>query len=123
MRTANALIATAALTFASAAAAHHSSVPWYDLDAEPITISGVVTEFQFTNPHVFIFVDVTNGAGEVEQWRIEGTSRNRMIRAGWSENSIKVGQKVTATGFPARKGLGLDCEKLVVEDGVLVWER
>ena len=104
-------------------AAHHSSVPWYDLDADQITVTGVVTEFQFINPHVYIILDVTNADGAIEQWRIESTSKNRLIRSGWTEDSIRVGQTVTATGFPARKGNGVDSEKLVVEDGTLEWER
>lgn len=117
------LVLAGALAVAHAALAHHSSVPWYDLEAEQITVTGIVTDFQFINPHVFIILDVTNEAGAVEEWRVESTSKNRLLRVGWTEDSIMVGQKVTATGFPARKGLGIDCEKLVVEDGSLVWER
>lgn len=105
------------------AGAHHSSVPWYDLEADQVSVTGVVTEFQFINPHVYIILDVTNDDGAVEEWRIESTSKNRLVRSGWTENSIKVGQTVTATGFPARNGNGIDCEKLVAEDGSLVWER
>ena len=105
------------------AQAHHSSIPWYDLNADQVTVTGVVTEFQFLNPHVYIFVTVTKTDGIVEAWKLEGTSRNRLLRIGWTEDSIKLGQTVTATGFPAWRGNGIDTEKLVVEDGALVWER
>jgi hypothetical protein len=105
------------------AAAHHSSIPWYDLDADQITVTGVVTEFQFINPHVYILLDVENADGTVDEWRVESTSKNRFLRVGWTEESIRVGQIVTATGFPARKGNGIDSERIVVGDGALVWER
>lgn len=105
------------------AAAHHSSVPWYDLEADHISVTGIVTEFQFTNPHVFVFLDVEAEDGTVEQWRIESTSKNRLVRVGWTEDSIRVGQTVTATGFPARQGNGIDAEHIVVVDGDLEWGR
>lgn len=103
--------------------AHHSSVPWYDLEANQISVTGVVTEFQFINPHVYIMLDVKKADGTVEEWRIESTSKNRLIRAGWTADSIQLGQTVTATGFPARQGNGIDSEKIVVEDGLLEWGR
>jgi hypothetical protein len=105
------------------AAAHHSSIPWYDLQAEPITVSGVVKDFQFINPHVYIIIDVTRTDGTVEEWKVESTSRNRLLRVGWTADSVKVGQTVTATGFPAWKGRGVDSEKIIVEDTGLVWGR
>lgn len=112
-----------ALLISGSGVAHHSSIPWYDLEADQITVTGVVTEFQFINPHVYIILDVPKDDGAVEEWRIESTSKNRMIRAGWAEDSILVGQTVTATGFPARQGNGVDSEKIVVEDGLLEWGR
>ena len=103
--------------------AHHSSVPWYDLNADQITVTGVVREFQFINPHVYIIIDVTGPDGAVEEWRLESTSRNRMVRTGWTEDSIKPGQTVTATGFPAWEGNGVDTEEIIVDHGALVWRR
>lgn len=116
-------VAIGALLVSTAIAAHHSSVPWYDLDADPISVTGVVSEFQFINPHVLIILDVTADDGTVEQWRIESTSKNRLIRVGWTEDTIRVGQTLTATGFPARQGNGIDSEKIVAADGSLDWSR
>jgi len=113
-----------ALLFIQAPAfGHHSSIPWYDLQADQITVTGVVKEFQFVNPHVYVIIDVTNADGTVEEWKIESTSRNRLIRIGWTEDSVKVGQTITATGFPAWNGNGVDSEEIVVEDTGLVWGR
>ncbi|MCY3731566.1 MAG: DUF6152 family protein [Rhodospirillaceae bacterium] len=116
------LIAAASVVFATAEG-HHSSVPWYDLQADPVTVTGVVKEFQFINPHVYIILDVARDDGTVEEWKIESTSRNRLIRIGWTEDSIRAGQTVTATGFPAWEGNGVDSERIVVDDGALIWER
>jgi hypothetical protein len=123
MRPAIACALLSVLCVAQMADAHHSSIPWYDLDADQITVTGVVTEFQFINPHVYILLDVENADGTVDEWRVESTSKNRFLRVGWTEESIRAGQIVTATGFPARKGNGIDSERIVVEDGALVWER
>lgn len=123
MRGSTTLTFLAAVSVTGTVGAHHSSVPWYDLQADQITVTGVVTEFQFINPHVYIIVDVTNADGTVEEWKLESTSKNRLLRVGWTEDSVKVGQTVTATGFPAWKGNGIDTEEIVVEDGDLVWGR
>jgi hypothetical protein len=118
-----AALALAVSLIPSGLVAHHSSVPWYDLEADQISVTGVVTEFQFINPHVYIMLDVTRADGTVEAWRIESTSKNRLIRTGWSEDTIRVGQTLTATGFPARQGNGIDSEKIVAADGSLEWSR
>ena len=123
MRLAAAATLMSVVLMPAIAVAHHSSVPWYDLDAEQISVTGVVKEFQFINPHVYLYLDVSKADGTVEEWKIESTSKNRLVRLGWTENSIKVGQTVTATGFPARQGNGIDSEEIIVEDGSLMWAR
>ena len=118
-----ALVTAVAAVLSASVFAHHSSVPWYDLDADQITVTGVVKEFQFINPHVYIIVDVESDDGTIEEWKLESTSRNRLIRVGWTEDSIKVGMTVTATGFPAWVGNGIDTEEIIVDNGALVWGR
>ena len=116
-------IAAVGIFLAAKSHAHHSSLPWYDVNADQITVTGVVKEFQFINPHVYVIIDVTNDDGTIEEWRLESTSRNRLIRIGWTEETIGVGQLVTATGFPAWEGNGIDTEEIIVGDGELVWRR
>ena len=111
------------LLIAAQAGAHHSSIPWYDLQADQITVTGTVKDFQFINPHVYLILEVTTAGGALEEWKVESTSRNRLVRIGWTEDSIRPGQKVSATGFPAWEGNGVDSERIVVDDGALVWER
>ena len=80
--------------------AHHSSAS-YDQE-HPITLKGAVTSFEWTNPHVFIYLDVKNDDGSVEPWRIEGNSPNMLSRAGWKKEMLNVGDQITVSGSPAK---------------------
>ena len=82
--------------------AHHSFAV-FDMTQEK-TISGVVSKFEWTNPHTFIFVDVPNDKGVVETWAIEGMSPNYLGRRGWSKNSVKPGEKITVSVRPLKEG-------------------
>jgi Family of unknown function (DUF6152) len=82
--------------------AHHSSAA-FDTD-HLITLKGTVTNFEWTNPHTFIYLDVKNANGSVEPWRVEGNSPNMLTRVGWTRNIIKAGDQLTVTGAPARNG-------------------
>src|SRR5579871_3897062 len=67
---------------ASQCFAHHSIAAQYD-DKKPTTLKGIVTKFDWTNPHVFVFVDVTAANGETTTWGVEFPSRVELKRAGW----------------------------------------
>jgi len=82
--------------------AHHSFAA-FDMSKEQ-TITGVVSRFDWTNPHTFIWVDVTNEKGVVETWAIEGMSPNYLGRRGWSKNSVKPGDKITVSIRPLKEG-------------------
>jgi hypothetical protein len=82
--------------------AHHSSSA-YDMK-NPIDMKGVVTNMEWSNPHVFIYMDIKDDKGDVEQWRVEGNSPNMLFRAGWKREMIKVGDQLTVNGAPAKNG-------------------
>ena len=86
----------------SSLSAHHSFAV-FDMTQEK-TITGVVSKFEWTNPHTFIFVDVPNDKGVVESWAIEGMSPNYLGRRGWSKNSVKPGDKITVSVRPLKEG-------------------
>lgn len=76
--------------------AHHGTAA-YDT-TKSVTVQGTVTEFQFVNPHVEIYFDVKGDKGNVEKWQAEATSPNHLARAGWTKNTLKPGDQITATG-------------------------
>ena len=79
-----ALAVVAAPTFA-----HHGAAA-YSGD-KTVTVTGTVSEFDFTNPHVIITMDVKNDKGAMEKWQGELTSPNHLTRGGWSRGTLKVG--------------------------------
>lgn len=95
--------ALAALLLGSPCQAHHSFAVHYDSN-KVITKEGVATEFRFTNPHGILMLDVTNEAGEVEQWTVETTSPGYMRRFGWTPDMIKPGDRVIVEGWASRDG-------------------
>lgn len=84
--------------FAAPALAHHSMAAQYD-EKKPVTLKGVVTKVDWTNPHVWVFVDV-----DAVTWGVELPSRVELRRAGWTGDSVKVGDMVTVDGSAARAG-------------------
>ncbi len=82
------------------AAAHHSFVA-FDLERQAF-VRGTVAEFQFRNPHTYIFVDVPMEGGESVRWRIEGETRNDLYRNGWRDDSLRPGDVVNIRAQPAR---------------------
>ena len=82
--------------------AHHSAVMFDDQKA--VTFDGVVKEFQFTNPHSWLLVDVTNKDGSVTTWGFEAEGPTTLIRNGVRPADLKFGTKVSITGHPMKDG-------------------
>lgn len=97
------VLAIAALALTAATLSAHHSFAAFDMSKEQ-TITGVVSRFDWTNPHTFIWVDVTNEKGVVESWAIEGMSPNYLGRRGWSKHSVKPGDKITVSIRPLKEG-------------------
>jgi hypothetical protein len=93
--------------FALPLLAHHSFGAEYDAN-NPITVTGVLTKIEWTNPHSFIYVDVTDDKGNVANWKLEGYPPNVLYRNGWKKDTtMKIGDKITVTGWRARDGANL----------------
>lgn len=90
------------LLAASSAFAHHSFA-MFDRSKET-TIVGTVHEFQWTNPHSWIELDVPNESGGVDKWSIELNSPNNLSRQGWHSDSLKAGDKISVVIWPLRSG-------------------
>ena len=90
------------MTLASVAFAHHGTAN-YDT-SKTVTVKGTVSDFQFINPHVLISMDGKDESGKLEKWQGELTSPNRLSRAGWTKSSVKPGDTLTISGYPAKSG-------------------
>jgi hypothetical protein len=97
------IFATALVALSAPLFAHHSFAAQYDAN-KPITLKGVVTRFEWTNPHARIFIDVIDDKGNVTNWNLELGSPNILARAGWTRKALAVGDKVTVEGALAKDG-------------------
>jgi hypothetical protein len=91
------------LALAAAASAHHAAAPVFDMNSQK-TVSGVVKSVDWTNPHIWVWLDVPNAAGQPETWGFEGMSPNFLARRGWTRTSLQPGAKITITFRPLRDG-------------------
>jgi hypothetical protein len=92
------------LTPTAPAWAHHSFGAEYD-GTKPITLTGVVTEVQWTNPHFYFFIDVKNPNGAMARWKFEGYPPTVLNRIGWKKNATMLpGDTITVFGWRARDG-------------------
>ena len=96
------LAALGCLLVASTASAHHSATMFEQ--TKTITVEGIVKEFQWTNPHSWLLVDVTDKNGKVTTWGFEAEGPSTLQRAGIKPSEFKVGTRVTMTGRPMKDG-------------------
>jgi hypothetical protein len=83
--------------------AHHSFGAEYD-GTKPVTLTGVVTKVEWTNPHSYFYLDVTT-AGKVVNWKFEGYPPSVLYRTGWKRAvTLKEGDRITVYGWQARDG-------------------
>jgi hypothetical protein len=85
------------------AVAHHSVAAEYD-EKKPLTLKGTITRFDWTNPHVFLAIDVPDSMGNVAGWEIELPPRIELKRDGWTRESVKIGDMATIEAIAARDG-------------------
>ena len=98
------LLAAALVSLTIPLSAHHSFGAEYDA-TKPITVSGVITKIEWTNPHSFIFLDVKDDKGNVANWRVEGYPPGVLYRTGWKKDTtMKPGDTITVFGWRSRDG-------------------
>jgi hypothetical protein len=94
--------AAALLLLGKTVQAHHSNVA-YEVN-KVITVTGVVKEFRWVNPHTWLFLTVDDGKGSKVEWAAEGRAPGVLLRAGWTRSSLKGGETVTVDMSPAKDG-------------------
>ena len=99
----NSILLFCALALSAPLCAHHSFAAEYDV-AKPVTLTGVVTKIDWSNPHVYIYLAVKNGDGQVVNWALEGHPPNTLRRTGWHQSSLKENDTITVTGWRSKDG-------------------
>ena len=104
MRRSTSIVALALAAFSVLAPpvfAHHSFAAEYDANAA-VAVKGVVTKIEWTNPHAYVYVDVTDEHGKTVNWAFEGYPPNTLKRTGFPRDLLKSGDMVNITGYRAR---------------------
>jgi hypothetical protein len=97
-------VAAAAMLFSTMRiSAHHAFASEYD-ENKRVSVSGTVTEFKWTNPHAWLYVDGTDENGKVTGWRFEMGSPNGLTHRGWRSTELKQGDQVNVEGYGAKDG-------------------
>lgn len=100
--------------------AHHGINGQFD-QSKSISVTGVITDIRFVNPHSYVYFDVTNDAGSVDAWRCELASGSNMRRNGWTTSLFETGSSITIDGLPARREeFGCFSETITFENGLAV---
>src|ERR1700688_5184514 len=94
-----------ALLFCSPSGAHHGQAV-YD-ENNPIQLKGIVASFEWVNPHCFVNLDVKDDKGNIVHWTVETVNPGKLVRAGWTKDSVKPGDEVTLVLTPASNGAHL----------------
>ena len=97
--------------------AHHSFEAEFDRTKQ-VELKGTVTKFEFMNPHIWIYMDVTGPDGKVSKWQFEGGAPNMLKRNGWSRDSLRVGDVATIKGSLSKDGTNtVNSSSITLADG------
>jgi hypothetical protein len=95
-------LALITLPLATPSFAHHSTA-MYNM-ANPVTVTGTVKRFDWTNPHAYIYLEVADEKGAKVEWAIEMMSLNHLKSYGWTHSTLKPGDVISCTGGAAKSG-------------------
>ncbi len=118
-------IALFCFCFAAVAAAHHNTIALYRMN-DTIMLEGTVTRVEWRNPHIWFYIDVVGSDGNVTNWGVEfQTPPLRMLRAGWTQESLRVGDVVTVEGSLPRNPelIRVLSQRTILPDGKLLGDR
>ena len=117
------VVVTALLLTSARIWAHHSFAAEYDIN-KPLTVSGTVIRFEWTNPHAWLYIDGRDQNGKAASWSFEMSSPNGLIHRGWTSTALKHGDHVTAEGYRAKDGSNVaNASTVTLPDGRQLFAR
>ena len=102
-RTMTVLLGSLCLTAVTPASSHHSFAAEFDAN-QPVHFTGTVKRMRWTNPHAWIYIDVTQPDGSVEEWAIEAGTPVVLFRRGFTKDSLAPGTEIVVDGYRAKDG-------------------
>jgi len=101
--------------------AHHSFAAEFD-GTKPVRLIGTITRIEWTNPHSYFYLDVTDSKGKVTHWACESGNPGALSRRGWKKGDIKYGDKLIVDGYLAKDGSKfIDARRVTLPDGRVVY--
>ena len=100
--------------------AHHSFAAEFD-GSKAIRLNGTLAKVEWTNPHIYFYIDVKDESGNVVRWTCESGAPGALSRRGWKRGDLKLGDTIVVDGYRAKNGSNMvDARRVTLSDGRIV---
>ncbi len=114
------LLATVAIGAGTEALAHHSFAAEFDA-SKAVRVTGTLTKVEWTNPHIYFYLDAKDEAGNVVKWTCESGAPGALSRRGFKRGDLKLGDTIVGDGYRAKNGSNMmDARRVTLADGRIV---